>query len=153
MYTTELQKTTNLASTEDPEKLAAFEARKGSQLVVLIVATTNPEDIAAYSIRVVEAWKLGRKKVDDGALLIVAKNDRDLRIEVGQGLEGAIPDAIANRIVEDTIVPRFRDGDFAGGIEAGVDRIAALVRGEALPEPAHYRNSGRRTGALPPLAA
>ena len=116
---------------------------------MLIVPTTEPETIEQYSIRVVDTWKLGRKDQDDGVLLIVAKDDRDLRIEVGQGLEGDIPDAVANRIVEDTIVPRFKDGDFAGGIDAGVDRLAALVRGEALPEPQRYRNSGRHTGGPP----
>jgi uncharacterized protein len=130
-------------------QLAALERDKGSQVAVLIVPTTQPETIEQYSIRVVDRWKLGRKDQDDGVLLIVAKNDRDLRIEVGQGLEGAIPDAVANRIVEETIVPRLHDGDFAGGISAGVARIDALVRGEALPEPMPYRNSGRHTGAPP----
>jgi uncharacterized protein len=147
---------TDLTQTLDParrqaleSKLETLEREKGSQVAVLILPTTEPETIEQYSIRVADAWKLGRQDPDDGVLLIVAKDDRDLRVEVGRGLEGAIPDAIANRIVEDTIVPRFRDGDFAGGIEAGVDRIAALVRGEALPEPTAYRNSGKRTGAAP----
>jgi len=116
-------------------KLAAFEARKGSQIGVLIVPSTQPESIEQYSIRVVEQWKLGRKGVDDGALLLVAKDDRALRIEVGYGLEGALPDATANRIVEDIIVPRFKTGDFYGGIDAGVDAMIKVVDGEPLPVP------------------
>jgi uncharacterized protein len=116
-------------------KLAAFEARKGSQIGVLIVPTTRPESIEQYSIRVAEQWKLGRKGVDDGALLLIAKDDRALRIEVGYGLEGALPDATANRIVEDIIVPRFKTGDFYGGIDAGVGAIVKVVDGEPLPLP------------------
>ncbi|MGQ0700349.1 MAG: TPM domain-containing protein [Panacagrimonas sp.] len=123
-------------------KLAAFEQEKGSQVAVLLVPSTQPETIEQYSIRVVDAWKLGREKSDDGVLLLVARNDRSLRIEVGQGLEGAIPDAIAKRIIEETMVPRFREGDFAGGVEAGVDQILELVRGEVLPEPAQRPASG-----------
>ena len=117
-------------------KLADFEARKGSQIAVLIVPTTRPEAIEQYSIRVVEAWKLGRKGVDDGALLLVAKDDRELRIEVGYGLEGALSDLVSNRIVEDIIVPRFRQGDFDGGIQAGVEAMIKVVDGEPLPAPA-----------------
>ena len=117
------------------QKLAAFEARKGSQIAVLIVPTTQPEAIEQYSIRVAEQWKLGRKGVDDGALLLVAKDDRALRIEVGYGLEGALPDAIAKRIIEDIIVPRFKTGDFYGGIDAGVDAMIKVVDGEPLPPP------------------
>ena len=94
-------------------ELAAFEARKGSQIAVLIVPTTQPEDIAQFGIRVADQWKIGRKKIDDGVILIVAKNDRKLRIEVGYGLEGAIPDAIAKRVVAETITPYFKAGDFA----------------------------------------
>jgi uncharacterized protein len=116
-------------------KLAAFEDKKGSQIVVLIVPTTQPEEIEQYSIRVFDQWKLGRKGVDDGALLLVAKNDRRVRIEPGRGLEGALPDAIANRIITETIAPHFKLGDFDGGIEAGVDRIVAVAEGEPLPEP------------------
>jgi uncharacterized protein len=116
-------------------KLATFEERKGSQIAVLIVPTTEPEAIEQYSLRVAEAWKPGRKDVEDGALLLVAKDDRALRIEVGYGLEGAMPDAIANRIVEDIIVPHFRNGDFAGGIEEGVDRMIGVIDGEPLPPP------------------
>jgi uncharacterized protein len=117
------------------QKLAAFEARKGSQIAVLVVPTTRPEAIEQYSIRAVEQRKLGRKGVDDGALLLVAKDDRALRIEVGYGLEGALPDATANRIIEDIIVPRFKTGDFYGGIDAGVDAMIKVVDGEPLPPP------------------
>jgi uncharacterized protein len=117
------------------QKLAAFETRKGSQIAVLIVPTTQPEDIAQYSIRVVEQWKLGRKSVDDGVLLLVAKDDRRLRIEVGYGLEGALPDATANRIINEIITPKFKQGDFAGGIDAGVERIIKVIDGEPLPVP------------------
>jgi uncharacterized protein len=117
------------------QKLAAFEARKGAQVAVLIVATTQPEAIEPYAIRVVEAWRLGRSASDDGALLLVAKDDRALRIEVGYGLEGALTDAKSNRIIDQTIVPRFRAGDFAGGIEAGVDAMLAVIEGEELPPP------------------
>jgi uncharacterized protein len=118
-------------------KLADLEAKKGAQIAVLIVPTTQPEDIEQYGIRVEEAWKLGRKGVDDGAYLVVAKNDRRVRIEVGYGLEGALPDAIANRIIEETITPHFKQGDFDGGVEAGVDRMIAVVNGEPLPAPDH----------------
>jgi uncharacterized protein len=117
------------------DKLAAFEARKGSQVAVLVVATTEPEEIAQYSIRVVDQWKLGRRGVDDGALLIVAKNDRELRIEVGRALEGVLPDLIAHRIISETIVPLFRQGDFYGGINAGLDQMIRVIDGESLPAP------------------
>ena len=100
------------------QTLKDFEARKGSQIAVLIVPTTEPETIEQYSIRVAEAWKIGRKKIDDGALLVVAKNDRKLRIEVGYGLEGALTDVTAKRIIDEVITPKFRSGDFAGGISA-----------------------------------
>jgi uncharacterized protein len=117
------------------EKLSSFEARKGAQLAVLIVPTTEPEDIAQYSIRVVDQWKLGRAASDDGALLLVAKNDRRMRIEVGQGLEGALNDATSRRIIADTITPLFRQGDFFGGINAGLDRMIRVIDGEQLPAP------------------
>jgi uncharacterized protein len=117
------------------QKLAAFEQRKGAQLAVLLVPSTRPETIEQYSIRVAEAWKLGRKGIDDGVLLLVAKDDRALRIEVGYGLEGVLPDATANRIIDEVILPRFRTGDFAGGIDAGIDRLLAVIDGEPLPEP------------------
>jgi uncharacterized protein len=136
------------------DKLAAFEARKGTQIVVLIVPTTHPEEIEQYSIRVVEQWKIGRKHVDDGVLLIVAKNDRRVRIEVGYGLEGALPDAIANRIITETIRPLFAQNDFYGGINAGVDQIETVVAGEALPAPDrtwHGGGSRRGVGSLLPF--
>jgi uncharacterized protein len=116
-------------------KLRAFEQTKGSQIAVLIVPTTQPEEIEQYSIRVVEQWQIGRKKVDDGVLLLVALNDRRVRIEVGYGLEGALPDATANRIIDQDIRPSFKRGDFYGGINTGVDRIMRVIEGEPLPEP------------------
>jgi uncharacterized protein len=134
------------------EKLAAFEARKGAQVVVLMVPTTHPEEIEQYSIRVVEQWKIGRKHVDDGVLLIIAKNDRRARIEVGYGLEGALPDAIANRIIYETMRPLFAQNDFYGGINAGVDQIVRVIDGEALPPPDRSWNSGQSrhvSGLLP----
>jgi uncharacterized protein len=118
------------------QTLRNFEARKGSQVAVLIVPTTAPEAIEQYSLRVAETWKFGRKKIDDGALLVVAKDDRRLRIEVGYGLEGALTDVTSKRIIDEIITPRFRSGDFAGGISSGVDRIIRVVDGESLPAPA-----------------
>ena len=117
------------------QHLAALEARTGSQLAVLVVPTTAPEVIEQYSIRVVDAWRLGREGIDDGVLLLVAKNDRKLRIEVGRGLEGAIPDAIAKRIITEQITPAFRAGRFADGLRLGVDAIVARIDGEPLPAP------------------
>jgi uncharacterized protein len=116
-------------------KLRAFEQAKGSQVAVLVVPTTQPEEIEQYAIRVAEAWQLGREGVDDGALLLVAIQDRRVRIEVGYGLEGALPDATANRIIEEVIVPAFRGGDYYGGISTGVDRMLRVIEGEPLPEP------------------
>ena len=131
------------------QKLAAFEAAKGSQLAVLIVPTTRPEEIEQYSIRVVDQWKLGRgtaggKKVDDGALLLVAKNDHRIRIEVGYGLEGVLTDAMSNRIISETIAPAFREGNFYEGIDAGVDQMMKLIQGESLPPPEHAWQGGQR---------
>jgi uncharacterized protein len=117
------------------QMLQSFEARKGSQIAVLMVPTVEPEAIEQYALRVAEQWKIGRAKIDDGAILVVAKNDRALRIEVGYGLEGALNDATANRIIREVIVPRFREGDFYGGINAGVDRMIRVIDGEPLPEP------------------
>lgn len=117
------------------QTLQAFEARKGSQIAVLIVPTTAPESIEQYGIRVAQQWKLGRAKIDDGALLLVAKDDRKLRIEVGYGLEGSLTDVTSKRIIDEFITPKFKDGDFAGGIAAGVDRMIRVVDGEPLPEP------------------
>jgi len=133
------------------QKLAAFESAKGSQLAVLIVPTTEPEEIEQYSIRVVDQWKLGRKGVDDGALLIVAKNDHHLRIEVGRGLEGVLTDAMSNRIIDETIKPAFRQGDFYSGINGGLDQMMRLIEGEPLPppEPAWQgRHGGGANGLL-----
>ena len=117
------------------QKLADLEARKGSQIAVLVVESTRPETVEQYAVRVFERWKLGRKGVDDGVLLLVAKNDRQLHIEVGYGLEGAIPDAIAKRIIEQDIVPLFKQGNFHGGISAGTDRLGKLIEGETMPPP------------------
>jgi uncharacterized protein len=117
------------------QTLRGLELRKGSQIAVLIVPTTEPETIEQYSIRVAEAWKIGRKKVDDGALLVVAKNDRKLRVEVGYGLEGALNDVTSKRIIDEIITPKFKSGDFAGGISAGVERIIGVIDGEPLPAP------------------
>ena len=115
--------------------LATLEQRKGAQLAVLMVPTVKPEEIEQYSIRVVDAWKLGRKNVDDGVLLIIAKNDHRVRIEVGRGLEGAIPDAASARIIREYITPKFRAGDFDGGIVDATDALTKLIDGEPLPPP------------------
>ena len=117
------------------QKLQQFESRKGSQIAVLIVPTTQPEPIEQYALRVSDTWKLGRKGVDDGALLLIAKDDRKLRIETRYGLEGPLPDAIAKRIIAEVIAPLFKHGDFYGGIDAGVDRVLKVVDGEPLPAP------------------
>ena len=118
--------------------------RKGSQIAVLIVPTTDGEAIEQFSLRVAEAWKIGRKKIDDGALLVVAKNDRHLRIEVGYGLEGALTDVTAKRIIDEIITPQFKTGDFAGGISAGVDRIIRIIDGEKLPAPEPRRSESQQ---------
>ena len=133
---------TDLTGTLTPDQVAALDAKlrafatsRGSQVAVLIVPTTRPEEIEQYSIRVVEQWQLGRGKIDDGVLLLVAVEDRRVRIEVGYGLEGALPDATANRIIQQDITPSFRRGDYYGGITDGVDRIMRVIDGEALPAP------------------
>jgi uncharacterized protein len=131
------------------QTLAEFEARKRSQVAVLLVPTTQPETVDQYAVRVQEAWKLGRKGVDDGVLLVVAKNDRKVKIETGYGIEGILPDAIAKRIIENDIVPRFKEGDFYGGIRAGVDRIMRVVEGEKLPPPAAARSHPKAEGFDP----
>jgi len=130
-------------------KLAGYESETGHQLAVLTIDTTEGEPIESFALRVAEAWKLGRKGIDDGALLVVAKQDRAARIEVGYGLEGAIPDAIGKRILEDTMFPRFRAGDFAGGIEAATDLMMRAARGEALPPP---RRTERAPSVQDPIA-
>lgn len=134
------------------DKLARFETERGTQLVVLLVPTTAPEDIAAYAFRVADDWKIGRREVGDGLLLIVARNDRTVRIEVARALEGAVPDLAAFRIIDGIIVPAFRRGDFAGGIDAGVDALMALVRGENLPLPAAGDGSANESLSLADLA-
>jgi len=127
-------------------KLAAVEQQTGSQIVVLMVPSTLPEDIAAYSQRVGDSWKIGRREIGDGLLIVVAKNDRRVRIEVAKTLEGAVPDLAAKRIIDAQITPAFRAGDYAGGLSAAVDQLAARIRGEALPAPgrpdAQQRNQG-----------
>ena len=149
---TDLTQTLSQAQQDQLEqKLAAFEAKKGSQIAVLIVPTTQPEDIAQYSIRVTDAWKLGREKPDDGVLLLVAKDDRKLRIEVGYGLEGAIPDLTAKRVISEFISPKFKQGDFYGGLEAGVDKLIGLVDGEALPAPDSAASNGRAIEHILPI--
>jgi uncharacterized protein len=118
------------------QQIRSFEQRKGSQIAILIVPTTQPETIEQYSIRVAEAWKIGRKKIDDGALLVIAKNDHKLRIEVGYGLEGALTDVTARRIIDEVIAPHFKQGDFPGGISEGLTRMISVIDGEPLPKPA-----------------
>jgi len=130
------------------QRIAAFEARKGSQIAVLMLPSTKPEEIEQFSIRLAEAWKIGRKGTDDGLILVVAKEDRRLRIEVGYGLEGAIPDAIGKRVISEAITPKFKAGDFYGGISDGVDWLIKLVDGEKLPPP-KAAPSGSSTGGDP----
>ena len=149
---TDLTGTLNGTEKDALEKtLAEFERKQGSQIAVLIVPGTAPETIEEYSIRVVETWKLGRKDVDDGLLLLVAKNDRKLRIEVGYGLEGAVTDAEANRIIDEYIVPRFKRGEFYRGLHSGLDLLMRLVEGEDLPPPRARATSGTPE-EVPPLA-
>jgi uncharacterized protein len=147
---------TDLTGTLTPEqisgleqRLKAFEAQKGSQIVVLMLPSTKPEAIEQFSIRLAEAWKIGRKGTDDGLILVVAKEDRRLRIEVGYGLEGVIPDAVANRVISETITPRFKAGDFYGGVSAGVDQLIKLVEGEKLPPPKEAPDRASKAGDDP----
>ena len=126
-------------------KLSALEKAKGSQMVVLMVPTTAPEDIASYTQRVGDTWKIGRKDVGDGVLLLVAKDDRKMRIAPAKTLEGAVPDVLAARIIDETMKPLFRAGDFAGGIGGAVDQITGLINGEALPPP-QWENSSSSGG-------
>ena len=125
-------------------KLAALEQQSGSQMVVLVVPTTQPEDIASYAQRIADQWKIGRRDVGDGVVIVVAKNDRKVRIEVAKTLEGAIPDLAAKRIIDQQITPAFKAGDFAGGLNAAVDQLAARIKGEALPAPS---SSPQRQGS------
>jgi uncharacterized protein len=117
------------------DKLAAIERDRGTQIVILIVPTARPEDIFSFAQRVASSWKIGRKEVGDGLVIVVAKNDRDVNIQVAATLEGAIPDITAGRIINEQIIPAFRAGDFAGGLNKAVDSIAKLVAGEKLPPP------------------
>lgn len=151
------QRVTDLSGTLSADERAGIETRlqrleqeKGSQIALLLVPTTAPEAIEAYALRVAESWRLGREGVDDGVLLLVAVDDRKMRIEVGYGLEGVIPDAIARRVIAETIAPYFRRQDFAGGLRAGVERLAALVEGEPLPQ-ARRPESDHGQGRFPAL--
>jgi len=128
-------------------KLQAFEQRKGTQIALLITGTTLPEPIESYSIRAADAWKIGRKGVDDGVLIVVAKSDRAMRLEVGYGLEGAVPDATARRLIDEVFVPYFREGKYYEGLDAGIDRLIKVIDGEPLPEP-KASGSGRDTGSM-----
>ncbi|MCC2634614.1 MAG: putative rane protein [Ramlibacter sp.] len=130
------------------DKLAAFEQAKGTQIVVLMVPTTLPEDIASYANRVGNAWKIGRKEVGDGILVVVAKDDRKVRIEVAKTLEGAVPDLAAKQIIDEAITPRFRQNDFAGGLNAAADQLIARVSGEALPAPKQPAPQGGGSGGF-----
>jgi uncharacterized protein len=123
-------------------RLAAFEAEAGPQIVVLLVPSTQPEDIADFTQRLGEAWKIGRRDVGDGVLLVVAKDDRRVRIAPAKALEGAIPDLVARQIIDRTIAPAFRAGDYAGGVDAALEQLIARIRGEALPEPAKKPAAG-----------
>jgi len=115
-------------------QLEKFEQETGHQIAVLTIPSLQGDSLEDFSIRVAEAWKIGKKGFDNGAILLIARDDRKLRIEVGYGLEGVMPDAIASRIIREVITPRFRSGDYAGGIEAGVDAILKITKGETLPE-------------------
>jgi uncharacterized protein len=131
------------------ERLARFETETGHQVAVLTIPSLEGDPIEDFGIRVAEAWKIGQKGFDNGAILLIAQKDRKLRIEVGYGLEGVLPDAIANRIISEVIVPRFRENDYAGGIEAGITAILQVTKGEALPE---ARRSGRPASQFSSLA-
>jgi len=131
------------------QKLAAFEQRKGSQIAVLLVRTTAPEAIEPYALRVAEQWGIGRGGVDDGVVLVAALDDRRMRFEVGYGLEGAVPDALARRIIAETIAPRFYEADYAGGLNAGLDALIGLIDGEPLPVPVVREPEVEPFAALP----
>lgn len=132
-------------------RLAALEQEKGSQIAILTVPTTQPETIEQYGIRVAESWQLGRKGVDDGLLILLAMDDRTMRIEVGYGLEGVIPDAVAKRVIAEIMTPYFRQGDFYGGLDAAVTQLSALVAGEPLPPPAKQKAASSIGDTLPLL--
>jgi uncharacterized protein len=148
---------TDLVGVLQPEQRAALEARlvaleqeKGSQIAVLIVPTTQPETIEQYAIRVAESWQLGRKGIDDGLLILLAMDDRAMRIEVGYGLEGVIPDAVAKRVIAEIMTPYFRQNDYYGGLEAAVTQLSALLAGEPLPPPVK-QNQASSVGDMLPL--
>lgn len=132
-------------------KLAGFEAASGPQIVVLLVPTTQPEDIAAYAQRVGEAWKIGRREVGDGLLIVVAKNDRRVNIQTAKALEGAVPDLAARQIIDNAIRPAFRADDYAGGLNAAIDQLVARIQGEALPEPARGAAPSNWPGGWQPM--
>ena len=141
---------TDLTNTLTPEQvsrldstLRSFEAQKGSQVAVLLVPSTKPETIEGYSIRVAEKWQIGRKKIDDGLILLIAKDDRKMRIEVGYGLEAVLPDSLASRIIQSIITPYFKQGDFYTGIQKGIEAILSVIQGEKLPEPVKRLHGGR----------
>jgi uncharacterized protein len=127
-------------------QLAQFEQETGHQIAVLTIPTLDGEDIEGFSIRVAETWKIGKKGFDNGVILLVAVKDRKLRLEVGYGLEGVLPDAIADRIIRDYIVPRFRAQDYAGGVIAGIDAVQKVIKQEPLPESARKPNQAPRSG-------
>ena len=130
------------------QKLALIETQRGAQVVVLIVPTTQPEDIAAYGQRVAESWKVGRRDIGDGLVIVVAKNDRRINIEVAKTLEGPIPDVLAGRIINEQIKPAFRSGDYAGGLNAAIDRLDKVIAGEALPAPTRQGGNSANRGAF-----
>lgn len=129
-------------------KLEGIERQRGSQIVVLMVPTTAPEDIASYAYRVADQWKVGRRGVGDGLLIVVAKDDRRTRIEVAKALEGAVPDLAASVIITDRMAPAFATGDFAGGLNAGIDRLAERIGSEGLPEPSRSASHGGSGGGF-----
>jgi len=128
-------------------RLKDFEAKKGAQIAVLIVGTTQPETIFDYSMRVADAWKLGRKDVDDGVLFLIAKNDRKLQILTGRGTQGVLTDAVSKRIISEIVAPKFRASDFAGGIDGGVAKIIDVLQGEALPPPPEKKKTAAKQGS------
>ncbi len=130
------------------QKLALIETTRGAQVVVLVVPTTQPEDIATYGQRVADTWKVGRRDVGDGVVIVVAKNDRRVNIEVAKTLEGAIPDVLAGRIINDQIKPAFKADDYAGGLNAAIDRLDKAIGGEALPAPTAQKNGSAKRGVL-----
>lgn len=137
--------TADVASLE--QLLQTFEQQRGTQIVVLVLPSTAPEDIADFTQRLGDAWKIGRREVGDGLLLVVALNDRRLRIAPAKALEGAVPDLAAQRIIEQVITPAFRQGDVAGGLRAGLSHLQARIEGEALPLPKAGAQGGQSTGA------